>query len=124
MSSLDQLNKIVTDFDKYADFVTIYIKEAHPLDGWYVPGGTDVDIHHHRTIDDRIAAAKLLKDWGVTCPILVDTMEDEGIYQYAAHPEALYIIENGVVKLKGLGPFSDYNPEHVREWLEHYVKRR
>ena len=122
MSSLDQFNKVVTDFDKHADFITIYVKEAHPLDGWYVPGGK-YDIHQHKTIEDRISAAKMLEDYGVPCPILLDTMDDEGIYQYAAHPEALYIIENGVVQLKGLGPFSDYNPEHVREWLENYVKR-
>ena len=123
MSSLDQFNKVVTNFDKYADFVTVYIKEAHPLDGWHQPGGK-YDIYQHKTIDDRIAAAKMLEDYGVPCPILLDTMEDEGIYQYAAHPEALYIIENGIVKLKGLGPFSDYSPQRVREWLENYVKRR
>ena len=122
MSALDQFNKVVTDFDKNADFITIYIKEAHPLDGWYIPG-EKYDIHQHKTIDDRIVAAKQLEDYGVSCPILLDTMDDEGVYQYAAHPEALYIIENGVVQLKGLGPFSDYNPEHVREWLENYVKR-
>ena len=120
MWTLDQFNKVVTDFHKHADFITIYIREAHPIDGWYTPGG--YDIYQHKTIDDRIAAAKQLEDYGVPCPILLDTMDNEGVYQYAAQPEALYIIENGIIKAKGLGPREGYDPERVREWLENYVK--
>ena len=120
MGTLDQFNKVVTDFHKHADFITIYIREAHPVDGWYTPGG--YDIYQHKTIDDRIAAAKQLEDYGVPCPILLDTMDNESVYQYAAQPEALYIIENGIIQSKGLGPTEGYNPERVREWLENYVK--
>ena len=65
----------------------------------------------------------MLKDYGIPCPILLDTMDNEGVYEYAAQPEVLYIIENSVVQLKGLGPRSGYDPERVRKWLENYVKR-
>ena len=64
-----------------------------------------------------------LKDYGMPCPILLDTMNNEGMYEYAARREALYIIENGVVQLEGLGSRRDYDPERVRKWLENYVNR-
>ena len=93
------------------------------MDEWYVYGW-DYDIYQHNTIDDRIAAANMLKEYPMPCPIFLDTMDNESAYEYASMPEALYIIENGVVQLKGLGPFRGYNPKHVRKWLENYVKRQ
>ena len=125
MSALDQFNKIVTDFDIHADFLTIYIREAHPLDEWYVAGQKGAsDIYQHSTIDERISAAKILKDYGMPCPVLLDSMDNEGLYEYAALPEAIYIIQNDIVRLKGLGPGSDYSPDSLRKWLESYVRKQ
>ena len=82
----------MTDFDRHADFLTIYIREAHPLDEWYVAGqkGTS-DIYQHSTIE-CISAAKVLKDYGMPCPVLLDSMDNEGLYEYATLPEAVDII--------------------------------
>ena len=54
MSTLDQFNQIATDFDKHADFITIYIMEAHPLDGWSIPGKYD-QLKQHTRIEERIS---------------------------------------------------------------------
>lgn len=123
MDVLDQFNQVVTDYAQHADFITIYMREAHSVDGWYVPS-MDYDIYQHKTIDDRIKAANMLKDYGMPCPIFLDTMDDESVYEYAAFPEALYIIENGLVQWKALGPLGGYCPEKVRKWLDSYVKRQ
>lgn len=122
MSALDQFNKVVTDFDKDVDFLAVYISEAHPLEGWFVPGGK-YNLNQHKSIDDRISSAELLQDAGIACPVVIDTMNNEGINQFAALPEALYVVENGVVKFQGLGPGDEYNPADLRKWLESYVKR-
>ena len=52
----------MTDFDRHADFLTIYIREAHPVDERYVVGqkGTS-DIYQYSTIDERISEAKSLE---------------------------------------------------------------
>ena len=34
MTKLQQFNEIVRDFRDVADFVIIYVEEAHPSDGW------------------------------------------------------------------------------------------
>ena len=85
--------------------------------------GNKYSIGQHTQIEERRSAAELLKDAGIACPVVMDTMENEAIEEYAALPEALYIIENGVVKLKCLGPFGDYDPENIRKWLQSFVKR-
>ena len=123
MSTLDQFNQIVTDFDKHADFITVYVTEAHPSDGWLLPGDSYDFLKQHTTIEERISAAKMLKESGVPCPVLIDTMDNESLYEYGSFPEALYIIENGIVKFKGLGPYRDCTPENVRKCLESLIKR-
>ena len=122
MSTLDDFNKVVSEFDSCADFVTVYISEAHPLDGWTLKGNA-YSINQHTKIEERIDAAELLKDTGIACPVVMDTMENESVYQYASLPETLYIIQDGVVKLKDHGPYGDYNPDSVRKWLQSYTKR-
>ena len=121
MSNLDAFNKVVSEFDSVADFITVYISEAHPLEAWQLKD--NYRINQHKQIEDRRAAAEMLKDVGISCPVVMDTMTNESIDEYAALPEALYVIEDGVVKLKCLGPYHDYNPENVRKWLQSYVKR-
>ena len=34
MAKLRQFNEIARDFTDVADFVVVYIEEAHPTDGW------------------------------------------------------------------------------------------
>lgn len=121
MSTLDAFNKVVSEFDSSADFVAVYISEAHPLEGWALKDNK-YSIGQLSQIEDRRSAAEMLKDAGIACPVVMDTMKNQAIDEYAALPEALYIIEDGDVKLKCLGPFT-YNPEHVRKWLQSYVKR-
>ena len=121
MSNLDAFNEVVSEFGSVADFITVYISEAHPLEAWQLKD--NYRISQHKQIEDRRAAAEMLKDVGIACPVVMDTMANEAIEEYAALPEALYVIENGVVRLKCLGPYHDYNPENVRKWLQGYVKR-
>ena len=123
MSTLDDFNKVVSEFDSCADFVTVYISEAHPLEGWTLKGNA-YSINQHTKIEERTEAAELLRDAGIACPVVMDTMENDGVHQYAGFPEALYIIEDGIIRLKCLGPYGDYNPNNVRKWLQSYLKRK
>ena len=50
--------KIASSFSDIADFLTVYIEEAHPDDGWAFKN--NIKINTHRDIEDRIEAAKHL----------------------------------------------------------------
>ncbi|CAE7502239.1 DIO1, partial [Symbiodinium microadriaticum] len=78
----------------------------HAVDGWYLP--TDKKpIYNHKTLSDRIAAAKQLQtDYNFPGEVVCDSMKNEAAWRYLAMPERLFIIQDGfIVYHGGKGPF-------------------
>ena len=61
----------------------------------------------HQTLQQRFEAAELLTSQvDMPCPLLIDTMSDDANLKYAAVPERLYVISDGVVKYRSVkGPW-------------------
>jgi len=124
MANLDKFGKLRENFSGVADFVTVYIAEAHPAErGHFRVGGEggNYDIDTHANIADRLAAATKLKEEAGEalkgCKILVDPMDDRANIAYAALPERLYVVQDGqIVYQGGLGPF-DYKISEVETFL-------
>jgi hypothetical protein len=98
-------------------FVVIYIREAHPRDGWTMGSH---DIRDPRTLAERrkvAAACQASLDWGI--PTCVDRMDDAVMKAYAAWPDRLYLVgADGRVKYAGgRGPWG-FRPEELREAIE------
>ncbi|KAI5938229.1 Type I iodothyronine deiodinase [Manis javanica] len=107
---------LIEDFSSIADFLVIYIEEAHASDGWAFKN--NVDIRTHLNLQDRLRAAHLLLARSPQCPVVVDTMKNQSSQQYAALPERLYVLQEGRILYKGKpGPWN-YHPEEVRAVLE------
>ena len=122
MVELADCKQVVADFESVADFVTIYISEAHAYDEWdYF--GNKYKIKQHSSLEERLLAANiLLEDEQLKPPglFLVDNMEKDAELLYGAMPERLYIVLDGViVYVGGKGPIG-YKVNGVREWLEHF----
>ena len=118
---VDMFRKYGTGEKKVANFLTVYVEEAHARDDWRVPsganpGGEDIDMH--RSLEDRLTAArKFVKDFEYPVEMVVDSMKDQALLRYEASPERLFVIERGVVVYRGgQGPFF-YKPEEVLAWL-------
>ena len=77
-------------YDRYSErvqFLMVYIREAHPTDGWYMGRH---EIRNHRSIEERREVAgqcELTLQYGI--PTLVDEMDDAVMTAYAAHPDRL-----------------------------------
>ena len=105
-----------------ARFLTIYIEEAHARDEWYLPDSPNASttrlIYTHKTIEDRITAAKrFIEGTGVEMEVVCETMEGNVTDRYGAWPERLYIIVDRVVVYQGgKGPFG-YKLFEVKQWL-------
>jgi len=125
MANLGKFGKLRQNFSGVADFVTIYITEAHPAErGHFRVGGDggNYDIDTHNNIADRLNAAETLQqeagDALKGCKILVDPMDDRSNKAYASLPERLYVVQDGqVVYQGGLGPF-DYRIGDVENFLK------
>jgi type I thyroxine 5'-deiodinase len=109
---------------KYGDrvrFLTLYIKEAHPLDEWQMESNEKESVCYPqpKTAEDRVRIANdFVKRFQYGIPLLVDPIENPANQLYAGWPERFYIVdEAGTVVYKGKpGPFG-YHPEEVEQWL-------
>ena len=109
---------------KYGDrveFLTLYIKEAHPLDEWQMDSNVTEGVCYPQptTLDDRMRIANdFVKRFNYKIPLVVDPIENPANKAYAGWPERFYIVdESGMIVYKGKpGPFG-YHPEEVEAWL-------
>lgn len=116
-----RLSEISREFQEIANFVIVYIKEAHPEDEWQLPANErdQVCFPQPKTLADRIMLAQTFaKMMHVDIPVLVDDIANTAMVCYAAWPERLYVIDVGgrIVYKGGMGPF-DFDPEEVGEFL-------
>lgn len=120
---MGDVEKLYEDYKDHADFLTIYVREAHPTDEWQMKSNgkdkDDVCYAQPKTLEQRVAIANdFTKRFKYSVPFGIDEMNNAANDAYAAWPERLYILdENGRVSYKGgNGPFK-YNPKEVRAWL-------
>lgn len=112
------------DYHAQADFLTVYIREAHPTDEWRMNLNLKEDVCYAqpKTLEQRVAIAHdFIKRFHYPLPFAIDDMNDAANKAYAAWPERIYIVDGGrrVAYAGGIGPFH-YRPEEARDWL---VKR-
>jgi type I thyroxine 5'-deiodinase len=111
-------------YERYGDrvgFLTVYIKEAHPLDEWQMDSNVKESVCYPQpqSLAQRVAIANdFVKRFSYRVPLAVDGMDNPANAAYAGWPERFYIVdEKGVIVYKGKpGPFG-YHPEEVESWL-------
>jgi hypothetical protein len=110
--------------------VTLYIQEAHPIDGFVPERHTEawlmgsperkLLIEDPRSDEERLALARRTQaELGFPWPMLVDRMDDAVNKAWAAWPERLYVVDvdGTVVYRGGKGPM-DFDPEELATVLE------
>jgi Iodothyronine deiodinase len=104
------------------NFLTVYIKEAHPLDEWQVPANEKQAVCYPqpKSLAARVAIARdFTHRFNYQLPLAIDGMDNRANELYAGWPERFYIVdEQGIIVYKGKpGPYG-YHPEEVAGWLE------
>ncbi len=104
-----------------ANFLTVYIQEAHPQDEWQMEANEKESVCYPqpKTLGQRVAIANdFVRRFDYRVPLAVDGMDNRADALYAGWPERFYIVdERGVIVYKGKpGPFG-YHPEDVEAWL-------
>jgi len=112
VNSGETFDRVASEFKNSADFLTVYIVEAHPIDGWQIY--RDILKKQPKTLEERMAlGAEFVQTFNYKAKVVVDSMQNTAVLRYSAFPERLYIIENSKIIYKGgIGPF-DYNVEDV-----------
>ncbi len=115
----------------------IYIREVHPVDGWWLGGGLNglilrarsskaaTDIYDPKTIEERRMVAGQCEEalrYGIKT--YVDEMDDAVNQAYAAMPTRLYLIgvDGQVDYAAGMGPFG-FKPTAFGAAIAAYLRR-
>jgi hypothetical protein len=115
------VEKLYQRYRDRAHFLMIYVREAHPTDGWHMGSNDRVQITLAQPTDDaqRFAVARTcqrLLDFEM--PFLVDSIDDHVGATYSGMPSRLYVLdEEGRVAYKsGRGPFG-FKPSEMEQSL-------
>ena len=115
------MDKMYARYKTDAEFLGIYIREAHPSDGWSMPSNdrVGITIAQPRTIAERVdIAAQCSEALEVSMPLLVDHIDNSVEQVYSAFPDRLYLIdaEGKIVFKSGRGPFG-FEPRELERSL-------
>lgn len=91
-----RLNEIYQQFSDNIEFFLIYIREAHPHDGWQTPQNLYEDIiFDEPTTDDERAEVGHACQIGLDLkyPMLIDGVDNDVEEKYVGAPIRLYVID-------------------------------
>ena len=129
------LHELFEQYHKKIQFMMIYIREAHPTDGWWFGQGlvgrlvklysphTSLSTADPTTAAQRRSVAKQCEDtlkYGIKT--YVDEMEDTVSRAYAAKPTRLYLVgqDGRIAYAGGPGPYG-FKPGELKNAMDTYL---
>ncbi|CAJ0911178.1 19622_t:CDS:2 [Entrophospora sp. SA101] len=111
------LNDIHEKYQRHVDFYMIQIREAHASDVW--PIGNIVDVKEHRTLEERLTAAReMVRATDLQIPVLADTMDNNFLKLYSPWPFRFFVIVDGILKLVGMPKEARYDTTDLVNCLD------
>ena len=109
-SQSGNVEKLFRRYKDRATFVMVYVRDAHPTDGWRMESNDRVGAvtTQPATYEERVAVAQRCgRVLSLGFPMLVDTIDDSVGAKYSGMPGRLYLIDRqGKVAYKsGRGPY-------------------
>jgi len=130
------LAELYEQYHEQVQFLSIYIREAHPKDGWWLGNKwtkkmigmvfTDKMSTEHndpKTIEERRAVAgecETALQYGIKT--YVDEMDDHVNHTYAGWPTRLYLVglDGKIVYAGGQGPIG-MKPKELKDAIDEYL---
>jgi hypothetical protein len=108
---LGALEKLQDRYGAEVAFFVVYIKEAHPEDGWVLDRNrrAEVRVADPATDEERIAVAQSCTlRMRLSFPVLIDRIDNAVASAYGGWPDRLYLIgRDGRIAFQGSeGPFG------------------
>lgn len=104
-------------------FLVVYIREAHPEEGWILPENrrSGIAVHEPATEDERRAVASTCAaNLKLSMPTVIDGVDNAVASAYGGWPDRLYLIGAGerIAYQGGEGPFG-FKPDELERAIEH-----
>jgi len=115
-----QQHALYQEYKNRADFLTVYIREAHAVNEW--PLGVKYCWNQPKTIMERISLAKLfVTEMKYQIPVYCDTMENMFNGIFSAWPERYYIFYEGKLAYKAMPHGENFEFSELKDWLEAHL---
>lgn len=103
-------------------FFIVYIKEAHPEDGWVLTYNrrSGIALRDPESAAERAEVAQSCAlRMRTSIPVLIDGMDNDVARRYGAWPDRLYLIgKDGRIAFQGApGPFG-FKPEQLNQAIQ------
>jgi thiol-disulfide isomerase/thioredoxin len=120
-SHAGNFEKLYQKYRDRANFLMVYVREAHPTDGWRMESNDRLGVatSQPNTYGERAEVAqKCGRLLGLGFPMLVDTIDDAVGARYSGMPGRFYLIDrNGKIAFKnGRGPYG-FKPAELEQSL-------
>lgn len=116
-----QVDQIAQRYKDEATFIGIYVREAHPTDGWRMSSNDESGVEYAQptSFEERMNMASVCHEkLSMSIPLLVDELDDRVGHAYSGMPARLYVIdtEGKVAYKSGRGPFG-FKPGEMEQSL-------
>ncbi len=132
-----RLKELQQKYRDEVEFLVVYVKEAHPTDGWWLgrsrtqrvlhevsgnPARLDVKEPVSLSQRRKVAASCYDDLFDGVVPLYVDNMDNRVASLYTARPTRIYLIgtDGRIVYNPGIGPFG-FSPDHLEPAIEKYL---
>lgn len=120
-SQAGNIEKLYERYGERARFFLVYVREAHPTDGWWMMSNQRSGIEIAQPQDDNerfVVAQTCQQHLDLDIPFLVDNTDDAVGAGYSGMPNRLYLIDSdGRIAFKnGRGPFG-FHPRELEQAL-------
>ena len=112
-------------YDRHGDevaFFIVYIREAHPEDGWVLEVNREesIALADPRSLEERADAAEAcVLRLRTRIPVLLDDVDDTVALAYGGWPDRLYLIgRDGRVAFQGEEGPDGFEPEELAAAIE------
>jgi len=121
------LDALADRFRDRVSFLTVYIREAHPEEGWILPenrrSGVAVDEPQSDEARREVATA-CATTLRLRMPMVVDAVDNAVASAYGGWPDRLYLVgRNGRIAYRGgEGPFG-FKPKELGAAIEYHLNK-
>ena len=98
------MNRLYERYRDEVEFLLVYIREAHPADGWSVEVNPKLRyVKQPETSVERFqVASTCVSELEIAFPCLIDDMDDATMEAYNALPDRLYLVgKDGRIAFRG-----------------------
>jgi hypothetical protein len=122
MQSLEGLHDLRKVFSNQADFLCVYLAEAHSTDEW--PVGVEPKLLQATNLPERAAAAKsFVASTKFNWPVACDNMKNEFLEQFGAWPVRFFVLQDNKCIFKSmLDKNYWFDVSELKAWLAEHLQ--